>query len=1205
MSLRVWLPLNKDLRNQGLSNVTVTNNGATFSDGCANFNGDSTNRYYMLFNDANFMNNYINHHSFSIGGWIKTTTTRNAWGIGNSIISLTYGVRLGVGPVTLFSLYNSSRTISCSANMATNDDNWHHVMGTYDISDNKLRIYVDGVLKNTVNYTSGETYASSWNNGEYIGYDPNDGSKDFCYYQGSLYDIRIYDHALSKKEVAELAHGCVLHYTFDNAYAENIIDGYNLTARGLTVNVSSYTNPEPNALTVVTGNYIGSYTYSTFRINMPLERLENYKQYYLSFKYRITSGSGDIRFDNDWALDWNDTPFISRERKDLGNGVYYVKLKCPIVTYDSTYHFFDVFMTAPNTTIEFFDIQLDKIVNLLENPVNLASSEKYFASNTSSWGAHQITKTDVELNFEDQAPLKKGTKIDVVYNTSAGSGGGVSVRMCTFKTEIRQNKTYTCSLFIKGSDNLIYTSANFLYVVERQGSTSIAERGIYVSSKKIDMGNGWYRIYNTFTITNANTDRIDIYFFSYPYKNVTYWIACPQLEEGSTLHDYITDENPLNTTNVIKDYSLVQGHGSDWTVVANETLNGHPIYKNKVTSPGISNNAGFRLLNSSEFNNVNLANCNRVTISFWTRLITAYGKNFVGYVNVTKSDNTTAQYNWSYSGGYGGSDWSNNNATSKWRKIYGTASIPTGCKSINYFYVYCDYATGGECDYSQIQLETYVYNSERAIGIYTLPGSSKTQIEAPDNSGFNNTGQLLGDLVFDENSGRNTYCAHFNTDPSKSNYLYSRYTPDLNNKSLSFGGWFKFNQSEITNWYNTVWVNEINNRPTGNLIGNHAYAGLGLIWATEINSAGNFNRLLIFPAIRSETIGSKTGSNWVATYGTWNHLFVVYDVIARTVKMYLNGTLYTTISNIAEASDLPSRRMIINYPWVYGGNACECFLPFSVSDVRIYSKALSDTDVKNLYQDAVMIDNHQNGLCYEVNEQNKAITNILSVENEGINTKTFQGALTRYQQTNCQCTITDEGYRIYRPANTPSSSQNQWGGFLLQNINNRMNLQKGHTYLIAFDIKGQTSNVLNSDLYWSHNCGWQSSGTGLVPEPSNVKINNPIVANFNSPDWKVFTYQFTINDDIWKVCQKTYSSFVAGETYVSYRDFKIGFGYTDTGTLGTDLYIKNLRLYDITNLPHTDFTKAGIIDSYDVSELNGDVQLFSNGTTKLNQIYEI
>ena len=52
MSLIVWLPLNGNLENQGLSNVTVTNNGATVDNNgkigkCYNFSS-SNNAYLQL-----------------------------------------------------------------------------------------------------------------------------------------------------------------------------------------------------------------------------------------------------------------------------------------------------------------------------------------------------------------------------------------------------------------------------------------------------------------------------------------------------------------------------------------------------------------------------------------------------------------------------------------------------------------------------------------------------------------------------------------------------------------------------------------------------------------------------------------------------------------------------------------------------------------------------------------------------------------------------------------------------------------------------------------------------------------------------------------------------------------------------------------------------------------------------------------------------
>jgi hypothetical protein len=40
------------------------------------------------------------------------------------------------------------------------------------------------------------------------------------YYTGKINDIRIYDHALSAKEIEEIAKGLVLHYKLDDQFCE-------------------------------------------------------------------------------------------------------------------------------------------------------------------------------------------------------------------------------------------------------------------------------------------------------------------------------------------------------------------------------------------------------------------------------------------------------------------------------------------------------------------------------------------------------------------------------------------------------------------------------------------------------------------------------------------------------------------------------------------------------------------------------------------------------------------------------------------------------------------------------------------------------------------------------------------------------------------------------------------------------------------------
>lgn len=216
MSLIHWWPLNGDTKDYGVLNNNLSNSNAQIDNSgkigkCYSFT--YTSHQYMAFGDSSFMSNYINNHSFSIAYWTKAGSSVSSL----CAIGLSYGVRI-YNSTPIFSLYNTTRNATVRASVSITDGNWHHVCATYNIIDNSMKIYIDGVLSGSSTYPSG-TYSSSWNNGQYIGYDPNNNTDD-CWYDGKLNDIRIYDHVLSAKEVKELSKGLVLHYDFNDPYVE-------------------------------------------------------------------------------------------------------------------------------------------------------------------------------------------------------------------------------------------------------------------------------------------------------------------------------------------------------------------------------------------------------------------------------------------------------------------------------------------------------------------------------------------------------------------------------------------------------------------------------------------------------------------------------------------------------------------------------------------------------------------------------------------------------------------------------------------------------------------------------------------------------------------------------------------------------------------------------------------------------------------------
>ena len=231
----------------------------------------------------------------------------------------------------------------------------------------------------------------------------------------------------------------------------------------------------------------------------------------------------------------------------------------------------------------------------------------------------------------------------------------------------------------------------------------------------------------------------------------------------------------------------------------------------------------------------------------------------------------------------------------------------------------------------------------------------------------------------------------------------------------------------------------------------------------------------------------------------------------------------------------------------------------------------------------------------------------------GIAMSKWTTGLSSYTQSNCQVSLTSDGYRIYRPPNltVADNGNTMYGGLKLINssgsgvhiynssTDNIFNLIKGHKYRIMFHVKGKSSNPF-SDFGWSNQMGW--GGGGLNPTPSALSSHG-ISSNFNGEE-DCF-YEFTINDDIVKTCTTSYSYATQGNNYLSYNHFAVGFTYASTGTLGTDLYITNLRMYDITDGKNFQIFKTGIISTAGIIERDQNLtSLNKSGELLVNNFYE-
>ena len=230
MALKLWLPLNEDLHNQGISNVTTINvpSGVTIdSTGKIGKCYTSSGSAVGVTTDFNF-----EASQFSIAAWVRINTRVNAWRcpfkLANSSAADKYQYigfccehntqTTSVG-FHFFKTIDGTNTSIFDAypitDMAVGE--WTHLAVTYD--GKVVTYYKNGtkVFSNTIATAKQNTIADI----DRITMFGGDGGRGSAAVKSSLNDVRIYDNCLSAAEVKEIAQGLVLHYKLDGGLFGN------------------------------------------------------------------------------------------------------------------------------------------------------------------------------------------------------------------------------------------------------------------------------------------------------------------------------------------------------------------------------------------------------------------------------------------------------------------------------------------------------------------------------------------------------------------------------------------------------------------------------------------------------------------------------------------------------------------------------------------------------------------------------------------------------------------------------------------------------------------------------------------------------------------------------------------------------------------------------------------------------------------------
>ena len=314
MSLQIWLPLNGDIKNQGLVDWNPTIQSGTTASYVDGKIGKALNAGGITM-PASVTKQILNNNEFSYACWIypngaEGSTSERSMIFGNGEMSSLGGRQFSLFQYPTandlhFSWQNYSGGSYSSAwggviTGALPSKKWTHIAMTYNKADSEqVKFYINGVHKTGVAYNFTSSADSFEFNTQLIHNSP------YHY----LNDVRLYDHALSEKEVKELSKGLVLHYKLSNQYETGQMNKYSSPYSDGECSSSSFTKTK--LINERGYNYkltrTGDGTNSWPNWNVPNYSFTAGKTYYYSVKIRCnkwTSGNLVLRAsrsNNDWV----------------------------------------------------------------------------------------------------------------------------------------------------------------------------------------------------------------------------------------------------------------------------------------------------------------------------------------------------------------------------------------------------------------------------------------------------------------------------------------------------------------------------------------------------------------------------------------------------------------------------------------------------------------------------------------------------------------------------------------------------------------------------------------------------------------------------------------------------------------------------------------------------------------------------------------